>query len=123
MSKKIILKESQINNFNNGIDDFLRNKSENPIFKKIRTNKNDLDSGNLDSIIDVDGWDERDDPETREEEFYNELTRLSAEGAETFDNIRKLCVEHPYALHNAELLKDKLAKIDLIIKSIDEMYV
>ena len=105
---------------NMDMEDIISDNFENPIFKRLRDNQNDLDYGNLNSIIDVDGWDEMDDDEVKEE-FFNNFASLLGEGAETFDTIKKLCTEHPYALNNTERLKFKLEKIETILQDIEKM--
>ena len=60
-----------------------------------------------------------DDDETN---FYEELNRLTTEGALAFKSIKQLYAEHPYALDNSERLKKDIEKIEVILQDIEKIF-
>ncbi len=54
--------------------------------------------------------------------FYEELHRLTTEGALAFQAIKGLYTEHPYALNNEERFKKDIEKIEIILKDIENLY-
>lgn len=57
-----------------------------------------------------------------EEEFYEIMHKLTSEGAATFNNIKDLFAEHPYAVHNSEKLQKYLQKIEIITQNLENLY-
>lgn len=92
---------------------------------KLRRKNNFMRSDeNEGNVVNIDNfnWDNIEDSDDNEEEFYEELKRLSNEGSLAFQSIKNLYNEHPYALNNSERLKSNLDKIENIIKVIETMY-
>lgn len=82
----------------------------------------------LSNIKDVDDNNEFDFDFIRELEdddesgFYEELHRLTTEGALAFKSIKQLYAEHPYALDNSERLKKDIEKIEVILQDIEKIF-
>lgn len=82
----------------------------------------------LSNIKDVDDNNEFDFDFIRELEdddesgFYEELHRLTTEGALAFQTIKRLYTEHSYALNNEERLKKDIEKIEVILQDIEKIF-
>ena len=88
---------------------------------KFSSQKEDIES--VDNTDNNFNWDFirelEDDDETN---FYEEINRLTTEGALAFKSIKQLYAEHPYALDNSERLKKDIEKIEVILQDIEKIF-